>query len=391
MKYIILLVTLITGMPIAHAFPDEYTELDDHSPPDRFELYTGFPNVHVQVAVQVKNPVNAVLLAVTRADRSSIDIVEAEHMADLVPNLVPKTPLGLRVWLDNSEAAEMCPAEGLPLCVGEVRYFMLRLSKEVTSAGDILESNVYVDYGGMAHVSLRLAESAKHPSYPTPIGGIPRLVTYGMSESSQQSISDMTAELDALNKKDAVALFGLRRIYDTPLKLQIFKRSKEFKDLEKFLTELRRQALEGRLRYCHTVTLSDYDVKRRGFTISDGLRSGELTLDVRGFGESRGRKEKGFRNFVKADEKSGVAIEAAESLAMCFKIAGLTSRVRKVPYKVDPWIVKLMSAEERRLYRTVKLQTVFKEYRVEATHLLLGSMRNPDAVYVINNGRIVNN
>lgn len=385
MKYIMLLVTLITGMPIAHAFPDEYAR------PDRFELYTGFSNVHVQVAVQVKNPRNAVLLTVTRSDTSSIDIVETEHTRDLVP----KTPPGVRVWLGTPKAVELCPVEGLPLCIGEVRYFMLVLSKEVKTAGDIVESNVDVYHDGTVHVSLKLDESGKHPSYTPPDETSekkgPRAVMYTMSESSRESINAAAIRIDSLSKKDTVTLFSLRSTYDTPLKLQIFKRSKEFKDLEESLTKFRRQALEGRSRFCHTVTLSDYDVKRRGFTVSDGLRSGELTLVIRGFGESRERKEKGFRNFVRADEKSGVAIEAAESLAMCFKITGLTSRIRKVPYKIDPWIVKLMSAEERRLYRTVKLQTVFKEYSVEATHLLLGSMRNPDAVYSINNGLIVNN
>ena len=381
MKYIILLVTLITGMPIAHAFEDEY------SWPDRFELYTGFSKAHVQVTVQVKNPGNFALLTVTSSDTSSIDIAETEHIRDLVPK-------GARVWLGTPKAVELCPAEGLPLCIGEVRYFMLVLSKEVKTAGDIVESNVDVDYDGTVHVSLKLDESGKHQSYALPVEtaekGAPA-VMYVMSESSQESINAAAIRIDSLSKKDTVAFFDLRRTYDTPLKLQIFKRSKEFKSLEETLAKLRRQALEGGSRFCHPVTFTDYDIKRKGFTVGSGLRSGELTLDVRGFGESRHRDEKGFRNFVKADEKSGIAIEAAESLAMCFKISILEGQIRKIPYKVDPWLVKFMSAEERRLYRTIKLQTVFKEYRVEATHLLLGSKRNPDAVYSINNGRIVNN
>lgn len=369
MKLFAVLITLL-ATTLAHA--ENYT----------LDLPQGskYNKVSVRITVQKGAPAPAALISVTPAEVTSVTL-------DETPGLIGDMdlPRGKRTWLTESGfLTELCPLEQLPACSGETRHFVVPLSSPVGGAADIEGYSAHSGYGGL---SVRITTRDAKISKPvvSPVAGLPSN-TYFLFDQNNQGIGIIAHLLSSLHRRDVIGFFGLGEKYNTPLKLKRFKRSGEYKVYTKSLAKARKDILKAH--FCHPVTLSNYDLKRKGFTVESGLRYGDLTLDIRSFLPTRNPKERGFRNFIRASETVAITVEAAQKVALCFRPARLASRVRKVKYKVDPAVLRFMGPDMRRFIRRNPPTTRFEEFRMEATHLVLGGLEHPRKVYKITKGRV---
>jgi hypothetical protein len=361
---------LITLLATTLAFAENYT----------IDLPPRYDDVAVRITVQKGAAAPGALISVTPAGVTSVTL-------DETPGLIGdlELPAGKRTWLTASGfLTELCPLDRLPACSGETRHFLVPLSNPIKGAADIERYSASSVYGGLSvRITTRDAKISK-PAAST-VAGLPSN-TYFLFSEAQESIGTMAHLLSSLHRRDVIGFFGLGATYNTPLKLKRFKRSGEYKAYRKSLAKARKDIMKTR--FCHPVTLSDYGLKRKGFTVESGLRYGDLTLDIRSFRKTRDPKERGFRNFFRASENVAVTLEAAEKVAMCFRPTRLASRVRKVRYKMDPAVLRFMGPDMRRFIRRNPPTTRFEEFRMEASHLVLGGLEHPRQVFKIVKGRV---
>jgi hypothetical protein len=372
MRYLAFVAVLLLGLPV---YAEQKTDTVN------FDLGEGYAQVEATIIIQSKEDrrAPAVMVSISPADTNSITLKEVNGD---IPRL-KDTHGGIRIWSDG-KTGNVCPKAALPACPGKTKYFGVLLSNSLTSARDVV---TYTLYGRDGHFQVSLTTETTEPRKQEMSILSVKVPTYVMHKGSYGGVDNIAGFIHGIRTKNVVAMAGLPETYNTPLKLKLFKRSKSYKDLLSGIPKLRKAVLDGLMRFCHEVTLDNYDLKRKGFTVTSGLREGDHTLVVRGFGKSKALNESGFRNLLHSTEKAALAVEGYDKVGMCFRVTSMSTRVRKIPYKVNPVLLRLMSRQERRLIPK-GMKTTFIEYRVEATHLILGGLNRPEIVYSINRGRI---
>lgn len=358
--------------------------------------HTEDPAVNVDIFAQKNTPIPVVVarIAISEGPRSETNIVAVDELG---PKFFPEK--GRRVWLSSSSQLRLDVCENvsdLPKCSGSHQH-LLGLGHSVTR-DDIEDVRIYTNGVNSAagtvtvsvQISFRTSESRAEPSLLGEDAAIGLYTErhYFLNNSAGESISALAGSLEALSSNDVLGYFGLYQKYDTPLKQRVFKRSEEYKDLRKMLAGIRKAIVNGP-RFCHPVRLSAYDLKRKGFRIEEGIRSQTLTLDAQHLGRNTSRDLKGLRDFIKTDESLGLAIESASEVAMCFKILQLKPKTRKHRYRPDRSIMQFFTPAQRAFIRKNPLETVFREYRVETTHFVIGSIDAPTRVLTVKKGRIL--
>jgi hypothetical protein len=397
MKNLTFLMLLISATlcPDVHAYPSLLSfEFELLLP----ELQTEDPKIRTDILVQkdTPSPIVVVKIALTDSSRDETSILAIDEIG---PDLFPEK--GRRVWISESYMRlDLCEnVSDLPKCTGSQQH-LLGLGHSV-ARDDITDVQVYtqgintssrtlsvtIQITFEVHKDRQAATAASHIGEGAAAG----LFTerhYYLDNSTRKSISTVAHTAETLSSSDVLGYFGLYPKYDTPLKQRVFKRSKEYKQLKTLLARVQK-AVPKRPKFCHPVRLSTYDLKRKGFQITDGLREDTLTLDVRYLGRNTSRELKGLRDFIKVNEDLGLDIENANAVAMCFKILRLKPKTRTHRYQPERQILRMFTPAQRAFFRKNPMKTVFREYHVEATHFVIGSLEAPMRVLNVKKGQIV--
>lgn len=390
-----LLFFLTLHSPAAHAYRSVYQSFEFDIALS--EQQTEDTPIHADVLVQ-KDKVSPVIIARISFSDSSHNTTKLIDVREIGPSLLPEK--GRRVWMGESKLRiDLCEeVSALPACSGSSQH-ILGLGYAVSSK-NIRNVSLYTNGLNSAlrtlsvtlQVEIDVEESAAMETDPSLLNedsaeGLFTKRHYFLNSSAQQSVALISSSLEALSERDVIGYFGLRQKYDTPLKKRVFKRSKEYKKLRKVLASARRAIVDGP-RFCHHVKLGPYDLKRKGFRIEDGIRFGKYTLDVRYLGRNTSRELKGLRDFIRTNESVGIELENAGTTAMCFKVIRLAPKTRTHRYRPDPKLIRLFPPAQRAFFKKNPLKTVFREYRVEATHFVIGALGAPTKILRIRKGRI---
>lgn len=188
-----------------------------------------------------------------------------------------------------------------------------------------------------------------------------------------------------LSSSDVFGFYGLYRTYDTPLKRKVFKRSQEYKNLKRSFAQVKRHAVGGPT-FCSSATLETYDLKKKGFRISEGVYNSPRTLAFKYLGKNSSPEKRGLRDFISANEQIGLDVEnGGLDVHLCYQIRALRIKTRKIPFR-SPMLERMMSRRERAVMR--RLTTDFEEFPATLTHVIQGPLDAPRAVHRVNRGRL---